>query len=162
MNQKQTLILILLIAIIGISLLTVFKPKKSELLNSQNQTTQTESSTELTTLNEETSSQTKLISTNNYSFQAPSSWIESRTGGDDCEWLTIANDSSDGMRMAGEVGIYPASCFDMKSARGYNEFTELSGYYIVKYSDPETGTTETEVTETAEAYQLVLDTFLPK
>ena len=128
------------------------------MLSNHNQPPQTER--QAIVANTEPSNETQLIRTNNYSFQAPLSWRESRTRNNDCEWLTIANDSADGMRMAGEISIYPVRCFEIADTPSYKQFVELDGYYIIEYSDPEIGTTEAEAEETARAYQLVVGTFV--
>ena len=102
----------------------------------------------------------KLFTRANYSFQAPESWNE--TGPSDfegCAWDGVSNDTSDGMRMAGEVGIYPKSCFDISKANGYKQMTEVDGFYILAYYDKDSGTTAQEEAETKAVYLNIVNTF---
>lgn len=101
----------------------------------------------------------KKITRGNYSFEAPANWSESAVEFEGCDWFNISNDTSDGMRMAGEIGIYPVSCFDMSKSVGHKENTVVDGYYILAYYDQETGTTENEIRETREVYENVVVTF---
>ncbi len=98
------------------------------------------------------------IERDEYSFDAPHNWHQSFPNFEGCQWGGISNDSGDGMRMAGEISIYPVSCFDLSNAN-YQEVTELDGYYILAHYDAETGTSPAEILETQEAYQRVLSTF---
>jgi len=102
----------------------------------------------------------KTISRDEYTFQAPAEWITSSLiDFNGCVWDGLSNDTSDGLRMAGEIGIYPSSCFNLDSARGKREYTKKDGYYIVAFYDKETGTTALEEEETRLVYQKVVDTF---
>ena len=93
-----------------------------------------------------------------YTFEAPKSWTKSRPQSvNGCLWDGIANDTSDGHRMAGEIGIYDAKCFSLASAQGKKEYTEKSGYYIVSYYDE--STTPAETAETKSVYAQVVKTF---
>lgn len=103
--------------------------------------------------------QTKTVTTDDYTFKAPNDWIESALPQTDCPWYFIANDSSDGHRMAGEIGIYPIRCFDLANAGGYQQISSIDGYYVLAYYDAQTGTTEAEIAETKTAFDLVTKSF---
>lgn len=100
----------------------------------------------------------KLFTTANYSFRAPSSWKQSGVNFEGCMWGGVQNDTSDGLRQAGEVGIYPKSCFNLSNA-DYQEMTEIDGYYILAVYNRENGTTVAEEAETKAAYQSIITTF---
>lgn len=103
----------------------------------------------------------KLFTRTNYSFKAPKEWIESGPRNfDGCLWDGISNDTSDGHRQAGEIGIYPKSCFDISKANGYKEMKEIDGYYILAYYDSGSGTTAQEEAETKSVYQNIISTFI--
>lgn len=103
---------------------------------------------------------TKIISRSSYSFTAPKNWIDNgQRNFNGCLWDGISNDANDGLRMAGEVGIYPKYCFDISKAAGRKEVTEKDGYYIVAFYDKQSGTTAEEEAETIAAYKLVAGTF---
>ncbi len=102
----------------------------------------------------------KLFTRTNYSFKAPKEWIESGPNNfQGCMWDGVSNDTSDGHRQAGEIGIYPKSCFDISNASGYKEMKEISGYYILAYYDSGSGTTSQEEVETKAVYQNIISTF---
>ncbi len=103
---------------------------------------------------------TKKISRSAYSFEAPSSWIDTgQRNFQGCMWDGISHPANDGMRIAGEIGIYPKSCFDLSKANGKKEFTEKNGYYIIAFYDKQSGTSAAEEAETKLAYQKVVETF---
>lgn len=102
----------------------------------------------------------KKIIREKYSFEVPTDWIDgSPVNFEGCIWQNISNDSGDGHRMAGEIGIYPKSCFDLSKATGKREYTEKNGYYIIAYYDQGEGAIQAEVLETKQVYQKVVDTF---
>lgn len=105
----------------------------------------------------------KKISREKYSFEAPKYWIVGNPlNFEGCLWDTISNDTSDGMRMAGEIGIYPKSCTDLSKINGKKEVTEKNGYYIIAFYEKSSGTTAQEEAETKLAYQRVVATFTLK
>lgn len=101
----------------------------------------------------------KVFTQSNYSFEAPKNWIESSLDFERCHWGGIANDTSDGHRMAGEIGIYPTACFDPTKSNGKREMSIKDGHYIIAYYDKETGTTDEEIQETKDAYSTIVETF---
>ncbi len=102
----------------------------------------------------------KLYTRASYSFQAPKNWNETGpTDFEGCAWDGVSNDTNDGLRMAGEVGIYPKSCFNLSNANGYKEMTEIGGFYILAYYDRENGTTPAEEAETKAVYQSIVSSF---
>jgi len=110
--------------------------------------------------NQTSTVQTQKIIRDKYSFEAPKDWIVSTPiNYKGCLWDGISNDTSDGHRMAGEIGIYPKSCFDISKSNGIKENTIKDGYYILAYYDKETGTTDAEIAETKLAYKKVVETF---
>lgn len=101
----------------------------------------------------------KIFTQSNYSFEAPKNWIESSLDFEGCHWGGIANDTSDGHRMAGEIGIYPTDCFDPNKSNGKRETGIKDGHYIIAYYDKETGTTDEEIQETKDVYNKIVETF---
>lgn len=99
---------------------------------------------------------TVVITREGYSFKAPKNWIVSdqlvREG---CVFDGISNDTSDGHRLAGEIGIY--SCID----EGGELSVTKEGYYIAAYYDSES-MTKTEIEETKKAFEIVIDSFIVK
>lgn len=79
-----------------------------------------------------------------------------------CRWDIVVNDSGDGHRQSGEIGIYQKACFDISKSLGIKEITEKDGYYIIAYYDRDSGTTLNEEIEVQSAYQRVVQTFLTK
>lgn len=103
----------------------------------------------------------KKIVESSYSFEVPEGWTH--TGprdlmGNGCLWDSLSK-GGDGLRMGGEIGIYPKSCFDLSKSTGKKEFTEKDGYYIIAYYDKESGTTAEEEQETKLAYKKIISTF---
>jgi hypothetical protein len=94
-----------------------------------------------------------------YSFQISQLWIEDIVNVNGCDWVTLSNTSSDGLRLAGEIGIYPTSCFNLNNANGYKENTVISGYYILSFYDSQNGTTEKEIADTKMIYQEIIESF---
>ncbi len=101
----------------------------------------------------------------NYSFYAPSEWIESSVileGGNSpgCELYSI-NYGGDGHRTGGAVGIYTKACFNSLklSPSAIKENIEKNGYYIVAKYDKLTGTSPSEELKTKEVYKKVVETF---
>jgi hypothetical protein len=103
---------------------------------------------------------TKTIANKAYSFRVPRSWTESTLETENgCQWVSVSNDTSDGLRMAGEIGVYPVSCFDINNANGYQENTIIEGFYILTFYDAESGTTAAEIAETIDVYNTIVSTF---
>ena len=94
-----------------------------------------------------------------YSFQAPENWIVSGVDVEGCAWGSVSNNTGDGHRMVGEIGIYPMSCFDLSNANGYADVAEVDGYYILAYYDSSVGTTPREKLQTKEVFRRIVDTF---
>lgn len=99
----------------------------------------------------------KEISRSNYSFEAPKNWQGRSLDFKGCDWYSISNNTSDGHRMAGEIGIYPVSCFDLSKSNGKQQVTTKYGYYIISYYDEDT--TPAEITEVKEVYTKIISTF---
>lgn len=102
----------------------------------------------------------KTITRDTYSFEAPVNWNESPVDFNGCDWFNLSNNTGDGHRMAGEVGIYPVDCFNLAAAQGRKETTVKNGYYIIAFYDSSTGTTEAEILETREVHRKIVQTFL--
>ncbi len=159
--MKNTLIAILAIAVIVVGYLFIKeKTKPTDYSNAWPETVPATSTNNNSSQGTSTSvSGLKLFTRANYSFRAPSSWKE--TGPSDiggCAWDGVANDTNDGLRQAGEIGIYPKSCFDLDHA-DYTEMTEKDGFYILAYYSRENGTTAAEETETKAVYQAIVNSF---
>lgn len=179
MNQKYYLVIIGILAALVIVLLIVKIPKNNSaeinsVVNTENTReyqipvgdTANEKDTENSYVNMDptpTIFETKKVTRNTYSFESPKNWIVSdQTNVGGCLWDAISNDTGDGHRMAGEIGIYQKSCFNIANALGKKEYTEKYGYYIIAFYDRESGTTVAEELETKAVYQKVVDTFAIK
>ncbi len=163
-SNINTAILLVILVLVVIGLMIVIGNNKFDKLNS----TAEENTVHLDDIKSDVVSKEpsenlsfyKKITRSSYSFNAPKDWIDNgQRNFNGCLWDGISNDTSDGMRMTGEIGIYPKSCFNISNASGKKEFSEKNGYYIVAYYDKESGTTASEELETKLAYQKVVDTF---
>lgn len=95
-----------------------------------------------------------------YSYAVPTYvQVNDQLDFDGCIWDSISVGKPDGMRMAGEIGIYPMDCFDIKFASGRKEVLEVDGYYIVAFYDTATGTTDEEIVKTKETIEILAKTF---
>lgn len=102
----------------------------------------------------------KIVTREKYSFAVPRSWIVADPfNADGCIWDSVANDTSDGHRMAGEIGIYPMMCYNPDISLGKRDITQKDGYYIISYYDIQTGTTEEEIEETKNVYKELVRSF---
>lgn len=142
------LIIIIILLVVGLSYFFFNNSKKE--------------SKENNIIQQSDSVKTEKLTASPYSFEVPEDWTH--TGprdlmGNGCLWDSLSK-GGDGLKMGGEIGIYPKSCFDLSKAIGKKEFTEKDGYYIVAYYDQKSGTTVQEEQETKLVYQKIIDTFL--
>jgi hypothetical protein len=110
---------------------------------------------------EDTEMETRIVIREAYSFTTFSNWIESEINVEGCLWDSVSS-PSDGHRMAGEIVIYPKSCFNLNNAVGLSEYTEIDGYYIIAYYDTGSGITDEEINVTKQAYKKLVSTFSTK
>lgn len=152
MKSKYTYIIVgILVAIIAVLLIVNYSKDTTTVI--PNETAQKSDTTEDTF-------ETVKVTRNTYSFEAPKNWIvNNQTSIGGCLSDGISNDTSDGHRMAGEIGIYKKSCFNLANAMGKKEFIEKNGYYIIAFYDRESGTTAAEELETKAVYVKVVATF---
>ena len=176
MNSRYSLVIIgILVAIIAFLMVIMFiRPSSSginSVLNDDNSReyqipigdTANEKDNENSYINMPSVFETVKINRTQYSFEAPKDWNVNTpilSGG--CLFDGVANDTGDGHRMAGEIGIYQKSCFNLANALGKKEYTEKNGYYIIAFYDKESGTTDAEILETKAVYQKIVDTFTLK
>lgn len=160
MNPRYYFIIIgILVAVLAIVLIATNSKNSYEGYQIPVGDTANEKDTEDSYVNTPIVFETVKITRGAYSFEAPKDWIGSELNSEGCLWDSISNNTSDGHRMAGEIGIYPKSCFNITNAMGKKEYTEKYGYYIIAFYDNESGTTAAEELETKAVYQKVVDTF---
>lgn len=157
-SKLNSVLLLILIILLGFALRFMYKEKATYLpfMEGENKVEEVENQDNVN----EVKSELKTISREKYSFQIPKEWTESSLlNVKGCIWDGASNDTNDGHRQAGEIGIYPKSCFDLSKSNGKREVKEKDGYYIVAYYDKETGTTAAEEAETKLVFQKIVDTF---
>jgi len=95
-----------------------------------------------------------------YQFNAPAGWIDNPITVDECPWDTIVFESN-GLVSRGEIGIYPASCFDISLHEGtYRERADIDDYYIVAYyEEPAPGANIENIQLTKDAFAEVKRSF---
>ncbi len=155
-SKLNSVLLLVLIILLGFVLRFMYKEKATYLPFMEGEKEEVENQDNVN----EVKSELKTISREKYSFQIPKEWTESSLiNFEGCIWDGASNDTNDGHRQAGEIGIYPKSCFDLSKSNGKREVKEKDGYYIVAYYDKETGTTAAEEAETKLVFQKIVDSF---